>query len=195
MTAFTPWNDQKLIDTLKNGGVAVMPTDTIYGVVGRAENEDTVNRIYAIKKRQPEKPCIILISNITELANFSAEITLAQKEKLEIYWSFDSAQDFRPVSVILDCTYDRFSYLHRGTQTLAFRMPAQKELQNLLKETGPLIAPSANPEGLPPAKNTEEAKKYFGESMDIYADGGEIAGSPSKVIKLHKDGTESILRA
>ena len=49
------WENPKLIEVLKNGGVAVMPTDTIYGVVGLALNQDTVKRIYEIKKRNPEK--------------------------------------------------------------------------------------------------------------------------------------------
>ncbi len=193
------WNDENLIRILKDGRIAVMPTDTIYGIVGRALNEPTVNRIYNIKKRQPEKPCIILISGIKELEKFSVDITALQKEKLENYWtqnslSFRQSQDLRPISIILDCADSKFSYLHRGTNTLAFRMPAQEELRNLLKQTGPLIAPSANPEGLSPAQDIAGAKKYFANSVDLYIDGGEIEGKPSRVIKLHKDGAESILR-
>lgn len=167
-----------------------MPTDTIYGIVGRADNEDTVNRIYDIKKRRPDKPCIILISAISELEKFSVSLSQGQKEKLEKYWM----QNSLPVSIILDCLDDKFSYLHRTTETLAFRIPVQLELRNLLIETGPLIAPSANPEGRLPAKNIIEAKEYFGDSVDMYVDGGEIHGKPSKLIKLHKDGTISIIR-
>ena len=62
------WNNKNLVKILKKGGVAVMPTDTIYGIVGQAENISTVNRIYNLKKRNPEKPCIILISNIEQLS-------------------------------------------------------------------------------------------------------------------------------
>jgi len=60
--------------------------------------------------------------------------------------------------------------------------------------TGPLIAPSANPEGLPPARNLEEAKGYFGDSVDMYMDGGEINGKASRLVKLRKDGSVVILR-
>jgi len=162
----------------------------LYGIVGRAQNVSTVERIYAIRKRNPEKPCIILIGDISELEKFSIFLLKEQKEILEQYWLSGS----EPVSIVLDCSNERFSYLHRGTKTLAFRLPAQTELQNLLKQTGPLIAPSANPEGLPPAENISEAKKYFGDEVDLYIDGGEIKGKPSKVIKLHKDGTVEILR-
>ena len=99
-----------------------------------------------------------------------------------------------PVSIILDCLDEKFSYLHRGTKTLAIRLPAQDSLKALLTEVGPLIAPSANPEGLLPAEDIKEAKKYFGDSVDYYMDRGRITGKPSKLIKLQKDGTVDILR-
>ncbi len=75
-----------------------------------------------------------------------------------------------------------------------FRLPSPKPLRNLLLKTGPLIAPSANPEGLSPSKNIEEAKKYFGDSVDFYVDGGEIEAKASKLIKLNNDGSIIVLR-
>src|SRR3990167_1316437 len=181
------WNDivrdKDLVKALKEGGVVVMPTDTIYGIVGEALNVSLVNRIYQIRRRAPDKPCILLISGLDELKKFSITFSPKQKDVLEKYWSFDSAQDLRPnsTSIILDCQNQSLEYLHRGTNLLAFRIPMQAELQKLLKETGPLIAPSANLEGFPPAQNITEAKKYFGNLVDLYIDGGEIKGKPSKI--------------
>jgi L-threonylcarbamoyladenylate synthase len=182
------WEDKNLVERLKKGGVAIMPTDTIYGIVGQAQNVATVNRIYNLKKRDPEKPCIILIGNTNALAEFSITFSGEQEKKLKEFWP-------GPVSIIFDCEDKSLTYLHRGTKTLAFRLPALPDLQNLIIQTGPLIAPSANPEGLPPAQNIDEAKKYFENSIDYYLDGGTIIGKASKVIKLHKDGTIDILRA
>jgi L-threonylcarbamoyladenylate synthase len=184
------WSNKNLVKVLNNGGVVVMPTDTLYGIVGKIESEQVVNRIYEIRKRAPNKPCIILISSIKDLEKFSIILSEKQKEVLEKYW----LKNTEPLSIILDCLNDKFTYLHRGTNSLAFRLPAQKDLRNLLKETGPLIAPSANPEGLPPALNITEAKKYFGNSVDLYIDGGEIKGKASKVIRLKKDGSVEVLR-
>ena len=164
-----------------------MPTDTIYGIVGHALNEQVVNHIYEIRKRAPEKPCIILISDIKDLAKFSIHLSAEQINKIKEYWP-------GPVSIVFDCTDQKFFYLHRGTQTLAFRLPVPHGLQELLKHTGPLIAPSANLEGLSPANNVHEAKNYFHEMVDLYIDGGERGGNPSKVIKLQKDGSALILR-
>jgi len=181
------WNNEDLMKILKNGGVVVMPTDTIYGIVGKADNERVVNRIYELRKRAPHKPCIILIGDMAELEKFSINLSEAQKVAIKKFRS-------EPTSIILDCPDEKFSYLHRDTKTLAFRLPIDKNLQDLLRQTGPLIAPSANLEGLFPAKNIAEAKKYFGDFVDLYVDGGEIEGKASKVIKLHKDGTIDVLR-
>ena len=118
-----------------------------------------------------------------------------QKKVLQKYWSFDFAQDeHNATSIVFDCQNELFSYLHRGTNSLAFRLPLPEDLQRLLKKTGPLIAPSANLEGFPPALDIVEAKKYFGDAVDLYIDGGTIKGKASKVIKLHKDGLVTILR-
>ena len=190
------WHDKNLVKMLLNNKVVVMPTDTIYGIVGNALNDKVVNRIYDIKKRAPDKPCIVLIGDVKDLEKFSIHLFNEQKEKIKEYWSFEKTQDFnqRPVSIVFDCIDQKFFYLHRGTQTLAFRLPKQTGLQDLLRETGPLIAPSANIEGLSPANNIHEAKNYFHELVDLYIDGGERGGVPSKVIKLHKDGSIHILR-
>ena len=181
------WADANLIKVLKGGGVAVMPTDTLYGVVGKAQSVSTVNRIYNLKKRAPEKPCIILIGSINELEKFSVHLSLEQKKVLEEYWP-------GPVSIILDCPDDSFLYLHRGTKTLAFRVPFPPAFRDLLLKVGPLIAPSANPEGLSPAQNILEAKEYFGTSVDSYVEGGKVLGRASRIIKLHKDGSITIIR-
>jgi len=180
------WNDENLVKVLKSGGVVVMPTDTLYGIVGIAENKNTVERIYEIRKRAPQKPCIILIKHADEINFFRSALPEEEEKIFEKYPG--------PVSVILDCVSDEFEYLHRGTKTLAFRIPVSQELRDLLSKTGPLVAPSANTEGLPPSKNIQEAKEYFGDKVDLYVDGGEAIGKASKVIRLHPDGSVSIVR-
>jgi L-threonylcarbamoyladenylate synthase len=190
------WNNPNLIKVLNGNGIVVMPTDTLYGIVGKAQNISVVNRIYAIRKRNPEKPCIILIGDVNELEKFSITLSEEQKNKIKEYWPFDHTQNFQlvPTSIVLDCPDNSFFYLHRGTKTLAFRLPVPTDLQNLLKKTGPLIAPSANLEGWPPAEDISKAKEYFGSLVDLYVDGGIIKSKASKVIKLHRDGSVDVLR-
>lgn len=180
-----------------------MPTDTIYGMVGRAQEEFVVNRIYKIRKRNPDKPCIILIGDVEELEKFSVILTEEQQNKIKEFWYISAMVDmgeYRATSIVLDCPDPALEYLHRGTNTLAFRLPALQALRDLLLKTGPLIAPSANPEGLAMSENIDDAKKYFGlpaqagDAVDLYIDGGTIKNKASKLIKLHKDGSVDVLR-
>lgn len=181
------FDKQNLVETLKKGGVVVMPTDTIYGILGNAFLPETVERIYEIRKREKEKPCIILISDFSDLEKF--KITISQKQKEEIL-----KEGIRALTFILDAPNQDLNYLHRGTNSLAFRIPKDENLRNLLSLTGPLIAPSANIAGLNPAINTIEAKAYFGDLVDLYIDGGEIIGEPSKIIKFDQNNDIIIIR-
>lgn len=175
---------QEIIKVLKNDGIAIIPTDTIYGIVGCALNKVAVGKIYALKERTPSKPFIILISDINDLKTFNIKISTGTKKLLEKYWP-------GPVSVILECLDSSFEYLHRGTESLAFRLPANKDLVDLIRQTGPLVAPSANPEGLPPANNVSEAKEYFGEKIDFYVQ-GKTSAKPSKIVRITDEGEEVI---
>lgn len=174
---------KKVIKILKKGGVGVLLTDTLYGLVGQALNKKAVIKIYKIKGRNPKKPFIILIHAISDLEKMGVD---AQRLRLNKFWP-------GPVSVILPCPSKKFSYLHRGTKSIALRMPKKKSLIKILEKTGPLVAPSANPENLPPAQNITEAKKYFGPKADFYLAGGKPKKRPSKLIKI-ENGKEIILR-
>lgn len=176
-----------LITLLRDGGIAVIPTDTIYGVVARAQDKKVMEKLYALRRKTPEKPFIVLISSITELAGFGITPTPAVSRLLRTVWP-------GKVSVILPCRAKKFSYLHLGTEALAFRLPKSKKLQALLKKTGPLVAPSANPEGEKPAETISEAKKYFGDNVDVYVSAGKkISGKPSTLVSLLTD-TPKMLR-
>lgn len=175
-----PW-DQSNIKIfsihLLSGEVAVIPTDTLYGTLAIASDRSAVEKVYSLKGRQPEKPCIILISNKEQLKIFDIKITDWQDEKLHGFWP-------GPVSVILECDKDEFAYLHRGTFSLAFRLPNDKDLVSLIENTGPLIAPSANPEGLPTALDVNSAKEYFGDRVSLYAEAGQRNAPPSTLVSL-----------
>jgi L-threonylcarbamoyladenylate synthase len=167
----------KVINLIKNGKVGVLATDTIYGVVAEALDKSAVEKLYKIKGRSPSKPFIILISDISQLSLFGITLNNFAKKQINNYWP-------GPVSIILDCHDNNLDYLHRGKNSLAFRMPNKRRLLNLIDNTGPLVAPSANPEGFEPAKDIDQARQYFGESIDFYIDEGAITSNPSKIIKI-----------
>lgn len=177
----------KEAEALRRGMIGILPTDTLYGIVASALNEESVRRVYTLKERTPTKPCIILIPSLEDVAAFGVVLSKKRREVLAQYWP-------GPVSISMPCGPGIPEYLHRGTGTLAFRVPNDERLVSFLRCSGPLIAPSANPEGLKPAETIDEAKKYFGTRVDFYIDDGVRAGMPSKLIALDEHDSVTILR-
>ena len=180
---------KQIVKILKNDGIGIMPTDTIYGLVGSAFSKKAVEKIFKIKNRNKNKPLIVLISSISDLKKFEILPSLirANRRILEKVWP-------GKVSVILPCSSLKFKYLHRGTNSIAFRLPAKKSLIKILKETGPLVAPSVNPEGQKPAQTILEAKKYFKDKVDFYLSGGTLKSKPSILISVNKKQKIKVLR-
>ncbi|HOF44729.1 MAG TPA: L-threonylcarbamoyladenylate synthase [Candidatus Pacearchaeota archaeon] len=167
--------DQQIIniiaERIKQGEIGVIPTDTIYGIVCSAFNENSVEKLYKIRKRNKDKPMIILIGSVNDLKLFNIDAIVKN-------WP-------EKTSIVFDC--NDFEYLHRGKRSLAFRLPHNKDLIDILKISGPIVAPSANIEGGKPAENIKEAKSYFGDKIDFYLDVGTIKSKPSKIIYLNNE--------
>lgn len=165
--------------SLLAGNLAVLPTDTIYGLVGKATTREAIEKLDHAKQRPPTSPYIILIGSLTDLEIFDIILTEDTKRILDKIWP-------GRVSVVLPTPSENFSYLKHGHQNLAFRYPADQNLTGLIKNTGPLAAPSANPHGKPPATTIEEAQAYFGSKVDVYvrAHTEPLAGQPSTLLDL-----------
>ncbi len=165
----------EVIKILKKDGVGVMPTDTLYGLVGSAFSKKAIARIYKLKGRDADKKLIVLISKISDLEKFGIRHSHILKNvgMLKKFWP-------GKVSIIIGGT--------------AFRLPKKKSLIEILNKTGPLVAPSANLQGMSPAKNIKQAKKYFNTQVDFYVSGGTLVGKPSHLIEIRKDGSISVLR-
>ena len=178
--------DSKIAEIIKKDGVGVLPTDTQYGLVGSAFSKEAVDRIYDLKSRSKRKSLIVLISSVDDLKKFGVEINETAKTFMQKFWP-------GKVSLVLPFRNEKLSYLDKMGGTLAFRLPNKKDLLELIEKTGPLVAPSANPEGTPPAKNIEEAKKYFAGKIDFYVDEGDLVSDPSTIVKI-KDNKIEVIR-
>lgn len=176
--------DPRLETTLLGGGIAVIRTDTLYGIVARADDKDAVNRIYDVKGRNPQKSCVILLDRPESSYGHADELS----HDIEAYHE-------APTSFLIDAD-DAPSYLLRENKLLAYRVPADATLRSLLSRTGPIIAPSANPEGAEPAYTVQQAMEYFGDRVDIYVDGGEVPRDtpPSRIVRVHPEGRLEQLR-
>lgn len=185
MPKITDFNDPLTIQSIIDGAVGVIPTETLYGLVASALQPQAVQRVYNLKQREASKPCIILIDTPERVLDFgilAEELALVQQ-----YWP-------APLSVIFSKLDDRFGYLRRELGNPPFRVPDSAALRSFLAKTGPLIAPSANKEGETPAADMTEIQEVFGNSIDFAIDGGQLTGAPSTLIKMQPDGTFAIIR-
>ncbi len=180
MKIFDSIKNKEVAKSIKNGDIGVVPTDTLYGLVGKIDSIDAIERIYETKRRDTKKPLIVLIADLSDLTRFEVKFPV----NLEDIWP-------AKLSVILPC--DKYSHLHRGKRSIAFRIPDNSDLIELIKETGPIVAPSANPEGASPAKTIEEAISYFEDSVDFYVRSGRLESKPSTLVK-YNEGSWEVLR-
>lgn len=171
---------------IARGAVGILPTDTLYGFVASALLPESVARLYEARGRNEQKPCIVLLADRADIARFGCTLSSEENALLDTLWP-------GAVSVILSGFSEQFSYLHRGTGTIAFRVPNVPELRDMLRASGPIIAPSANPEGMKPAETVEEAEAYFGNRTDFFVDGGKLSGLPSTVVKV-ENGSVTVIR-
>ena len=174
--------DPGVAERLRRGEVGVIRTDTLYGLLACVNNQSAVERIFTIKRRSPDKPVLVLISSADDLFD-----TYSIDSFMDSLWPGKN-------TIILPAPSSPL-WVSRGTNTVAYRLPDNTELQSLIQQTGPLIAPSANPEGEAPAATIEQAIAYFGEMVDFYVDSGEVTDStPSRLLRLQTDGTMERLR-
>lgn len=169
----------EVIDDIQAGKVGVIPTDTLYGVVAKASDQQAVETLYKVKSRE-NKPGTLIAANIDQLV----ELGLKRRylTAIEQYWP-------GAISVVVP-TGPILEYLHQGKYSLAVRIPDDSKLREFLAETGLLLTSSANQPGKEPAKNITEAKEYFGDTVDFYVDGSKLNNEPSTVIRVVDDAVE-----
>lgn len=178
MYIFHSLTDVELVRVLRNGGVGVLPTDTLYGLVARASDPHAIERLYALKHRE-RKPGTTIAASVDQLIDLGVDPTLVAQ--VASYWP-------GPLSVVFPLD-DSLGHIHQGVGESPFRVVADEHLQALLAQTGPLVTSSANQPGEPPAQNYAEAHAYFGDSVDFYVDAGELEKrEPSTIAGIRPNG-------
>ena len=131
---------KKAIDVFRDGGIVIFPTDTAIGIGCRIDNKKAVERLFRIKKRQKNKPMLVLVDSIEMAQEYWQSIPLGVLNKLiKKYWPGS-------LTIILYCNKVRVQDLVRGKgNTLGIRFPNDPILQRIINGVGvPIIAPSAN---------------------------------------------------
>ncbi len=173
-----------LADKLLGGSVAIMSTDTVYGICARATDSGAVARLYSLKSRD-KKPGTLIASSVDQLVGLG--IKRRYLKAVEQFWP-------GALSVVVPTASSNLGYLDLGLGTLAMRVVEDKSLVDVLQRTGPLISTSANLPGCPPADTIAEAIDYFGDKVDVYMDGGDLSGREASTIIRIVDDAVDVLR-
>jgi L-threonylcarbamoyladenylate synthase len=172
------------IRLLLAGGVGVLPTDTLYGLVTRAQDPKAVARFYALKNRE-HKPGTVIAANTRQLLDLGVDS--AHMDRVKHLWP-------NSLSIVM-ATGDNLFYLHQGLDSLPIRIPKDKNVCALLMRTGPLVTSSANKSGEPSASSVEQAWNYFGNAVDFYVEGGDLSDRvASTIIRIKGAGEITVLR-
>ncbi|HEU5187553.1 MAG TPA: L-threonylcarbamoyladenylate synthase [Candidatus Saccharimonadales bacterium] len=175
-------NETQAIAILRSGGIGVLPTDTLYGIVACAADSRAVARLYRLKSRE-RKPGTIIAANVEQFIELGVDEKYLRR--VEQWW---------PNSLSIETPLGpELSYLHQGTDRQGLRVVPDARVRALLEQTGPLLTSSANLPGEQPANTVQEAYTYFGDLVDFYVDGGDRSGfSPSTLARITDKGFEII---
>ncbi|MCM8762548.1 MAG: L-threonylcarbamoyladenylate synthase [Candidatus Omnitrophica bacterium] len=157
---------------LKSGGVAIIPTDTVYGLICDGLNNKAKERIYEIKGRNKDKPLIGFVDTIEKVKKF-AEIPLEKEKILKENWP--GAKTY-----ILKAKKDIYLITAR-TGKIAFRITAHNFVINLCKNFDIIASTSANFSKDKSPASIEEIPETLKEKVDIVIDGGRLKGVPSEI--------------
>ena len=154
---------EKAIKILKNGGVAVFPTDTVYGI-GSLPEKKAVEKIYKIKKRDFSKKIIALISNrkiLSNLINETSENMDKISNILKKYWPGE-------LTLIFRANQNFTKKFDKDMQTIGIRIPKNKIALEIIKESGGiLLTSSANISGKSSVKKIEDLSEELLKNVDI----------------------------
>lgn len=181
-------NREKLIEeaitVLNKGGIVAYPTETFYGLGVRFDRNESLKRLYDIKKRPLEKAMPIIIGDISQLNLIVDNLWLERMpDKVErlirSYWP-------GPLTILMPARSGLSGFLLGNSKTVAVRIPGESFALHLAKGAGfPFTSTSANISGMPPAEEAKRVIEYFDYSLDLLIDGGKTPGGlPSTIIDV-----------
>ena len=173
---------------VKNGGLVVLPTDTVYGVGADAFDSAAVAALLAAKGRGRDMPVPVLVGSWHTIDGLALSVSTPTRDLVRAFWPGALSLVVRQAPSVRWDLGDA-----RGTVML--RMPLHPVAIELLREVGPMAVSSANISGRPPAVNADDARGQLGELVDVYLDAGPSAQQAASTI-LDLTGAEPrILRS
>ncbi len=175
---------------LRAGSVVALPTETVYGLAGRADSEDAVAAIYRAKGRPLFNPLIVHVASLDDARRIAVLDERAEALAAR-FWP-------GPLTMVLPLRAGSgiATAVTAGLPSIALRMPAHPAMQGVLRALGhPLAAPSANRSGGVSPTTADHVAHSLGGRVAAILDGGECAqGIESTIVALRDGGGWQILR-
>lgn len=165
------------IKILQNGGIGIFPTDTVYGIGCRLDNEESLQRLFTIRNRPEEKAVLAVVDSIEMAQKYLLPISQDVRSQLmDRYWPGG-------LTIVLPCNTEEVPSIARGGGlTLGIRQTNHPILLEVIKALGvPLVAPSANFAGEPTPKTFEEVDRKLLRMVDCAIE-GECGGSIASTV-------------
>jgi L-threonylcarbamoyladenylate synthase len=182
---------KKCITILKNGGIILYPTDTIWGIGCDATNENAVAKIYALKKRPDEKSMIVLLDDEKKLS------TYVTKPQPDIFKYLQNTK--KPTTVIYEGAINLAKNLINRDGSIAIRIVKDNFCKKLIEVLGkPIVSTSANISGSTSPQNFNAITAEIKMAVDYivqHRQQDKATAQPSAIIKRNADGTIHIIRS
>ena len=174
----TPKDVTKAVALLQAGQLVALPTETVYGLFGLALDNTVVEKVYRVKNRQHDHALNLNISSFEQMKYFSQN----QPKYLEKLYN-----KFMPgsLTVILEANKRVPSLVNYCMPTVGFRMPDNQTTLEILRQTGPMVGPSANLTGNPSPKTAQDVlSDLSGQIAAVLKADESISGIDSTIVDL-----------
>jgi len=181
---------KKSCEVLRNGGVILYPTDTIWGIGCDATNEDAVKRIYKIKRRSDSKSMLTLLDSPAQLSHYVDDLP-------EVAFDLINNSN-KPLTIIYSGAKNLAANLIAPDGTVGIRVTKEEFSQKLCRQFGkPVVSTSANFSGEPAPANFPEINRDILRLVDYvvnYRSDETRKSKPSSIIRLEKNGVIKVIR-
>jgi len=176
---------------LESGGLVAVPTETVYGLAARADNDEAVARIYAAKGRPGFNPLIVHVRDVEQAAHYGDFSDPVTQDIAQVCWP-------GPLTLVVERRADAAlaNAVTAGLPTVALRSPAHPVMRRLLESVDfPLAAPSANRSGFISPTNAEHVLASLDGKIDLVLEAGPAeAGVESTILRITPEGEWRELR-
>lgn len=169
-------------DVIRNGGLIVYPTETLYGIGVDARNAFAVRKVIAAKRRQEAKPILVLADSIEMVKTLTDEIPEKAFVLMKRFWP-------GPLTIVFKAAANIPEEITQRSGTIGIRIPDNQFCIELIKACAcPLTSTSANVSGEPVHRMLTDIRQALGSGIDLYINAGTLPESkPSTVISIVDD--------